>query len=78
MLLQILAEIAESSQKIIERYNIGKGSRVKFLNDKKVHYVERVAEDGTTLIVIYEPTQRVYRKQISRLLEVNGRIVKHG
>ena len=78
MLLQILTEIAESSQKIIQKYNIGKGSRVKFIKDDKVYYVERVAEDGTTVFVKHEPTQKVYRKQISRLLEVNGRIVKHG
>lgn len=36
MLLQILAEISESSQKIIQKYNIGKGSRVKFIKDDKV------------------------------------------
>lgn len=78
MLLQILAEISESSQKIIQKYNIGKGSRVKFINDDKVYYVERVAEDGTTVFVKHEPTQRVYRKQISRLSQANGKAVEHG
>lgn len=77
-LSEIITGITENASKIIQKYNIGRGSRVKFKNDKNVYYVERVAEDGTTVFVKHEPTDRIYRKQISRLEQANGRAVEHG
>lgn len=63
-LLDLVAEyiIIEDARKMIQKYNLGKGSRVKFKNDEKVYYVQRVAEDGITAFVLHEPTGKIYRK----------------
>lgn len=76
-LLDLMAEflIVEDAKKIIQKYNLGKGSLVRFKNDVKPYYVERIAEDGITVFVKHEPTNRVFRKQIFNIVKVNGRAV---
>jgi hypothetical protein len=76
-LLDLMTEflIVEDARKIIQKYNLGKGSRVRFKNDEKVYYVERVAEDGITVFVKHEPTNRIFRKQIFKLAQVDGKAV---
>lgn len=78
-LLDLMAEflIVEDARKIIQKYNLGKGSRVKFKNDDKVYYVDNTAGDGITVFVIHEPTQKKFRKQIFKLTQVDGKNVEH-
>ena len=78
-LLDLMAEflIVEDAKKIIQKYNLGKGSRVRFKDDVKVYYVQRVAEDGITVFVLHEPTGKIFRKQIFKLTQVDGRAVSN-
>ena len=71
----IILEEKTEEEKIIMKYNLGKGAVVKFKNDPKTYHVKNLHNDGKSMFVTSTNGLDVRFKKIKNLVSINYRDV---